>query len=290
MNGARTRERNKRLSSVSNWGWFQLDSQQAFYLWETLPVKISIITAVYNSEATVGEAIASVAAQSYPDLEHIIVEGNSHDGSLAAIEQVGHDRMRLISEPDDGIYDALNKGIRHATGDVVGFLHSDDFLPHKETLARIAAEFKDSAVEAVFSDLDYVSQADTSRVIRHWSTGPFLPRRLRRGWMPAHPTLYLRREVYERIGVYDIGFGIAADYDFILRYFSQISGKSVYIPEVLYKMRVGGVSNRNLSKIRQKMEEDYLAIRRNRVGGISTLALKNLSKVGQFIVRSTRTN
>lgn len=251
-------------------------------------MKISVITAVYNSEATVGEAIASVAAQTHPDVEHLVVEGKSKDGSLSAIERVGHDRMRLISEPDKGIYDALNKGVRNATGDVLGFIHSDDFLAHDGVLSRIAAAFDNPAVEAVFSDLDYVAQADTSRVIRHWSTGAFHPRRLKYGWMPAHPTLYLRREVYERFGDYDINFGIAADYDFILRYFSQATGKSVYIPEVLYKMRVGGVSNRSLAKIRQKMEEDMLAIRRNRVGGLHTLAFKNLSKVGQFLVRPQR--
>jgi glycosyltransferase len=255
---------------------------------ENSSLKISVITAVYNSEATVGEAIASVASQTYVDIEHLVVEGKSKDGSLAAIEHAGHDRMRLTSEPDKGIYDALNKGVRNATGAVLGFVHSDDFLAHDAVLSRIAAAFEDPAVEAVFSDLDYVAQADTSRVIRHWSTGPFHPRRLKYGWMPAHPTLYLRREVYERFGDYDINFGIAADYDLILRYFSQATAKSVYIPEVLYKMRVGGVSTRNWAKIRQKMEEDMLAIRRNRVGGLHTLAFKNLSKVGQFLVRPQR--
>ena len=253
-------------------------------------MKISVITAVWNSETTVGEAIASVASQTHADLEHVIMEGNSSDGSLAAIERAAHPRMRLISEPDDGIYDALNKGVKNATGDVIGFIHSDDFLAHNGALARIAAAFDDPAVEAVFSDLDYVSQADTSRVIRHWSTGPYHPRRLKYGWMPAHPTLYLRRGVYERFGAYDKNLRIAADYDFILRYFSQATGKSVYIPEVLYKMRVGGVSNRNWAKICQKMEEDMLAIRRNRVGGVYTLALKNLSKVSQFLVRPQRSH
>lgn len=248
-------------------------------------MKISVVTAVWNSEATVRDAIASVATQTYTDIEHVVVEGKSKDGSLAAIENARHERMRLISEPDDGIYDALNKGIRNATGNVVGFVHSDDFLAHNGVLARIAAAFADPAVEAVFSDLVYVSQVNTSLVIRHWSTGAFHPRRLKYGWTPAHPTLYLRREVYERFGAYDKNMRIAADYDFVLRYFSQTTSKSVYIPEVLYKMRVGGVSNRNWAKIRQKMKEDMLAIRRNRVGGLHTLALKNLSKVGQFLVR-----
>lgn len=256
------------------------------YLESADTVKISVITAVFNSGATVGGAIASVASQTHLDLEHIIVEGNSSDDSLAQIDRAAHDRMLLFSGPDAGIYDALNKGIGHATGDVVGFVHSDDFLANNRTLARVADAFTDPEVEAVFGDLVYVSQTDPSRVIRHWSMGPFRRERLKYGWMPAHPTLYVRREVYERYGHFDSSFGIAADYDFILRYFSRTSGKTVYIPEVLYKMRLGGVSNRNFAKIRQKLAEDYLAIRRNRVGGISTLALKNISKVGQFIVRS----
>lgn len=233
-----------------------------------------------------GDAIASVAMQTHPDIEHLIIEGKSEDGSLAAIERAAHNRMRVISEPDKGIYDALNKGIRQATGDVVGFLHSDDFFAFDSVLARVAEAFEDPEVEAVFSDLHYISSADTSRVVRHWSTGRFSPGKLRLGWMPAHPTLYLRREVYERFGSYDTSFRIAADYDFILRYFSRTAGKSVYIPEVLYKMRLGGVSNSSWSKIRHKMGEDLRAIRQNRVGGVHTLALKNLSKVGQFLVRS----
>ena len=248
-------------------------------------MKISLITAAYNSEATVGETIASVASQTYLNIEHLVVEGNSDDGTLEAIERVGHERMRLISEPDDGIYDALNKGILNATGDVIGFIHSDDLFAHDGVLARIALAFEDPAIEAVFSDLVYVSQADTSQVIRYWSTGAFHPRRLKYGWMPAHPTLYLRREAYDRFGNYDKNMCIAADYDFILRYFSKTKGKSVYIPEVLYRMRVGGISNRNWATFRQKLEEDMLAIRRNRVGGLHTLAFKKLSKVSQFLAR-----
>lgn len=248
-------------------------------------MKITVITAVYNSVSTVAEAIASVAAQSHPNVEHLIIEGKSKDRSLSAIETASHDRMVLVSEPDKGIYDALNKGVSLATGDVIGFLHSDDFLANADVLTRIAAEFEDPLVEAVFSDLDYVSQADTSRIVRRWATGPFAPKRLKRGWMPAHPTLYLRRSVYERIGMYDTGFRIAADYDFILRYFSQTTARSVYIPEVLYKMRLGGESNRDVGRIKRKSLEDYRAIRRNGVGGPMTLAVKNLSKLGQFLPR-----
>lgn len=248
-------------------------------------MKISVITAVYNSEATIGEAIRSVASQSWEDIEHIIIEGCSKDNSLQVIESENHTRMRLISEPDKGIYDALNKGIRASSGDVVGFLHSDDYFPHKDVLSRIAKAFEDPAVEAVFGDLDYIDKIDTNRVIRHWSTGPFNRRKLKFGWMPAHPTLYMRRSVYERIGGYDDSFSISADYEFILRYFSQSESVTVYIPDVLYKMRVGGVSNRNLSKIKKKMCEDFIALRRHKVGGVMTLMMKSLTKISQFIKR-----
>jgi len=251
-------------------------------------MKISIITAVYKAETTVGEAILSVGQQSYPHIEHLVIEGNSPDGSLAAAEQAAHRRMTIISEPDTGIYDALNKGIARATGEVIGFVHSDDFLADDEVLARIAQAFSDPSVEAVYSDLDYVSQYDTARVVRRWVSRPFDRRILKLGWMPAHPTLYLRRHVYERLGGFDTSLRIAADYDFILRYFSRTEFAPVYIPEVLYKMRLGGVSNRNWDKVRQKTMEDYRAIRRNGIGGPLTLMAKNVSKIGQFLVRNGR--
>jgi glycosyltransferase len=249
------------------------------------PLKISVVTAVYNSSATVGQAIESVAGQTYPNLEHVIIEGASTDRSIAAIRAAAHPRMVLHSGRDQGIYDAFKNGIEHATGDVVGFVHSDDYLAHSRVLSQVAAEFRDPDVEAVFSDLDYVSRGDTSQVVRQWSTGPFAPERLRWGWMPAHPTLYLRRSVYERLGGFDTSYQIAADYDFILRYFSQISKHTAYIPEVLYKMRTGGESNRNLSRITQKSLEDYRAIRSNGVGDGLTLVAKNVSKLGQLLVR-----
>jgi len=250
---------------------------------EEANLKISVITAVREAESTIGQAIRSVADQSWQDLEHVVIEGRSSDGTLAAIKATRHDRMTLISEADRGIYDALNKGIRLATGDVVGFLHGDDFLAHPQVLARVAASFDTPRIEAVFSDLDYVDKLDGERVVRRWRTGPFSPSRLRHGWMPAHPTLYLRREVYQRIGGYDADMRISADYDFILRYFSQVQDQTVHIPEVLYKMRMGGVSNRNLVMIALKMREDLQALKRNNVGGLSILAMKNLSKIGQFL-------
>ena len=250
-------------------------------------MKISIVTAVYNAQDTIGEAVRSVANQRYGNLEHLIIDGLSRDSTLSALDAVSHDRMIVHSEADNGIYDAINKGIARASGDVIGLVHSDDLLAHDGVLERIADAFGDENVEAVYGDLDYVAQGDTRRVIRHWSSGEFNPARLRRGWMPPHPTLYLRRGVFERIGRYNTQFRIAADYDFILRYFSQTKAIPVYLPEVLYTMRMGGVSNRDLSRIIQKSREDLIALRQNRIGGMGTLLTKNVSKLGQFVLRRT---
>jgi glycosyltransferase len=191
----------------------------------------------------------------------------------------------LVSEPDAGIYDALNKGIARATGEVVGFLHADDVYADGEVLARVAAAFADPAVDAVYGDLLYVRKADTGRVVRHWRAGAYDPARLRRGWMPPHPTLYLRRALYERHGVFDRRYRIAGDYDLMLRMLSRLTGRVVYLPQVLVRMRVGGESNRSLSRILRKSREDYRALRENGIGGAGALVWKNLSKIPQFFRR-----
>lgn len=246
-------------------------------------MKISIITAVYNREATIAQAIASVRAQTWPHVEHLVIDGASSDNTLAAIEQVRHERMRIVSEPDKGIYDALNKGISLATGDVIGLMHSDDFFTHERVLEKVADAFSSTTTLAVYGDIDYVSAADETRIVRRWRSGTYEPKKLRYGWMPPHPALYLRREVFEWHGTYDTSFRIAADYDTILRYFSRENLQPVYIPEVLVKMRLGGESNKSLRKLILKTGEDYRALRMNGVGGISALVWKNLSKIVQFL-------
>lgn len=254
----------------------------------TEPLNISIITVVYNRETTVGQAIASVAVQDYSHVEHVIVDGASTDGTLAMIERHRHSRMNVLSEPDRGVYDAINKGIARATGDVIGVVHSDDYLAHDKVLSTVAAAFVQCNVDGVYGDLDYVAAEDTSQIIRHWRAGEFRPERLRWGWMPPHPTLFLRREVFERFGVYDTRYRISGDYDAILRWFGRGSINVAYIPGVLVKMRVGGESNRSLGHIMLKSCEDYRALRSNSIGGIKALAFKNLGKLGQFIVREKR--
>lgn len=192
----------------------------------------------------------------------------------------------LVSEPDYGIYDALNKGIERASGDIVGFLHADDLYAHPDVLVHIAAAFEaDSSICAVFGDLQYVRREDTSAVVRHWKSSPFSAKRLAWGWMPPHPTLYVKREWYERIGGLDTRYRIAADYFSTLQMFSDSSFKAVYLPEVLVKMRLGGASNRSIKSIVRKSREDWDALKRTNVGvlgGVGALFWKNFSKLTQF--------
>ena len=243
---------------------------------------ISVITAVYNRHATVAQAIQSVQAQTHPKVEHIIQDGGSNDGTLDVISGLATPQTRLVSAPDHGIYDALNRGIARATGDIIGVMHADDFFASDSVLQQVADAFADPNIDGVYGDLDYISAADPSRVIRRWTSGPFHPGLLRRGWMPPHPTLYLRRRVFERLGTYDTRYQISADYDAILRWLRDGQLRLAYIPDVLVKMRVGGESNRSLERIIQKSREDYDAIRRCGVGGLGTLFLKNVSKISQF--------
>ncbi len=248
-------------------------------------MKISIVTAVYNRADTVAQAVASVQAQSHADIEHVVVDGASTDGTLQVLQRCLDARATLVSEPDAGLYHALNKGLARASGDVVGFVHSDDLLADEHVLRDVAQALANPEVDAVYGDLDYVRQADPTQVVRHWVAGPYHPQRLAWGWMPPHPTLFLRRSVLLRWGLFDTRYRIAADYDAVLRYFGRGGLRAAYIPRVLVKMRLGGESNRSLARILHKSREDYTALRRNGVGGLGALAWKNLSKLPQLLPR-----
>jgi glycosyltransferase involved in cell wall biosynthesis len=246
---------------------------------------ISIITATWNCAPTVAECLASVAEQTWPHREHIVVDGASTDGTLEVLQAHETQLAALLSEPDSGIYDALNKGLALAGGDVIGFLHADDFYTHPNALAHVAKAFMNPSVCAVYGDLHYVRRQDVSRVVRHWSSKPFKRGRLAWGWMPPHPTLFVRREWYQRIGGFDTRYRISADYLSILGLFSQPGFKAVYLPEVLVTMRLGGASNRSLLAIARKTGEDWCALRQTKVGalgGTGALFWKNLSKLAQF--------
>lgn len=245
-------------------------------------MKISIITITYNSAKTIQRALESVQSQTYQDIEHVIVDGASKDGTRELIEAYAkkHTNVRWISEPDKGIYNALNKGIHLATGDVIGFVHSDDILYAPDSITHIAEAFAQQDIQVVYGDLQYVREG---KVTRRWRSNDFNPASLKYGWMCPHPTMYVRREVYQQVGDYDEWFSISADYDMILRIFKS-GFKTQYLPEVLVSMEVGGASNKNTRARLSKTQEDFIALRKNHVGaGIFTVACKQLRKVKQFL-------
>ncbi len=255
-------------------------------------MKISIITITYNSAKTLPRALESVRSQTYGDIEHIIVDGASTDGTVEIIKNYSKGpsdkvpstkEVRWVSEPDGGIYDALNKGIRMATGDVIGFLHSDDVLYSPDSIGQIAAAFESSKADVVYGDLQY---CNGDKVTRRWRSNAFKPSSLKFGWMPPHPTLYVRREVYEQVGEYDSWFRISADYDMVLRIFTA-GYKTHYIPQVLVSMETGGASNRDAKARLSKTQEDYFVLKKNHVGaGLLTVACKQLRKIRQFLRKS----
>lgn len=254
-------------------------------------MKFSIITATYNSVASIVDTQRSLAEQYFPrdQLEWILVDGGSTDGTLERIAEGRFHPDQWVSEPDKGLYDALNKGVRMATGDFIGFLHADDFLAGAGVLHRISCALENSGADAVYGDLDYVRDLGNGEfgMVRRWKSGIYYRWKLNWGWMPPHPTLYLRREIYEQAKLdngeyFDSSFTCAADYDFMLRIFGKHRVEPAYLKTVLVKMRIGGISNRSLKHIIRKSREDWRAIRRNGIGHIHTLAWKNIGKLGQF--------
>jgi glycosyltransferase len=251
-----------------------------------MSLHLSVITAVFNRAATLGEALRSVREQQCPNIEHIVIDGGSTDGTLEVLDAHKAGIAKIISEPDGGLYDALNKGIRHASGDVVGFMHADDQFASPMALARIARAFEDPAVGAVYGDLVYVKKNDVSQVVRYWRAGQYQRAHLTQGWMPPHPTFYVRKDIYSRLGAFDTRYRIAADYENMLRILWRGRVQAAYIPEVLVRMRLGGVSNLSLYNMLHKSREDYAAMRQNGIGGLQALLLKNVTKLPQFVTRA----
>lgn len=248
-------------------------------------MKVSIITATYNSEETILATLNSLEAQSYRDIEYIIVDGASKDNTIELIANNCSRVSSIINEPDKGIYDALNKGIKAATGEIVGFLHSDDLFAYSDAVKDIVSTFVDSDCDASYADLEYVSKEDTDNIIRLWKSGQYSRNKLKNGWMPPHPTFYMKRRLYEEFGQFDLNFKIAADYDSLLRYLWSNKVKMSYLPKVVMKMRIGGASNRSLKNIIQKTKEDICALKNNSIFWPWALFIKNFSKIQQFFLK-----
>ena len=246
--------------------------------------RISIITVSYNNAGTIADAINSVLAQTYKDIEYIVVDGASTDGTKDIVASFGQRISRFISEPDKGLYDAINKGIRIASGEIVGILNSDDFFCNNTVIERIVESFRENEIDAVFGDVRFVDTVNTSKVVRYYSSKHFKPARFRFGFMPAHSSFYVKRELFEKLGYYKTDYKIAADYELLIRF--------LYIHKIIYKylempfvsMRMGGVSNKSIHSIYTLNKEIAKACREN---GIKTnyifIYSKYFSKLFEFL-------
>ena len=246
-------------------------------------MKISIVTATFNSAKTIKDTLESVRAQQYSQVEHIIIDGLSSDDTLPIIHEYSNIAV-VISEKDSGIYDAMNKGIRLASGDVIGILNSDDMYADRDVLDEVAEIFRDDHVDGCYADLQYVDEEDTSKLVRHWKSGNFSKSSFHYGWMPPHPTLFLRRRVYEKVGLFNLALKTAADYELMLRVFVRHDFNIRYLPRVIVKMRSGGASNASLKRRIEANKEDRLAWKINDLKPyFFTLYLKPIRKIFQFI-------
>jgi len=229
-------------------------------------VKVSIITAAYNSAATIEDTVKSVLAQTYADIEYIVVDGGSTDGTQDIVrryESTFGKKMKWMSEKDQGIYDAMNKGIQMAGGDVVGILNSDDYFTSNDVIERMVMAFDDTSLDALYGDIHFIHDGQPDKCVRYYSSRHFHPRWLRFGFMPAHPSFYCRREVYEKAGLYKTDYAIGSDYEMMVRLFLVHHIRARYIPMDFVTMRTGGASTRNVKSRFQLIKDDVRGCREN---------------------------
>lgn len=246
-------------------------------------MKISVITACYNNADTIGDTLRSVLEQDFPDIEYIIVDGASSDNTMAIVNEFSGRISKIVSEKDGGIYFALNKGIALATGDVIAFLHADDFYAGPQVLSQVMKAFEENKTDSVYGDLHYVDRFDTNKIVRAWKSCAYYDGIFRKGWMPPHPAFFLKKKCYDQFGVFNTSFRSAADYELMLRMLHKEKISTVYLPEVLVKMRTGGTSNVSLKNRIRANKEDRRAWKINGLKpGLFTLTRKPLSKLVQF--------
>lgn len=245
-------------------------------------MKVSIITSCFNREATIKDAIESVISQNYPDIEYIVIDGASNDKSIEIIKQYQQHIAKFISEKDKGMYEAINKGIKQATGDIIGLVHSDDFLYSKDTITHIVQQFEKTGADLIYGNGLFVDFYNTNKIIRNWKSGVYSKKKIRYGWLPLHPTVYIKKDCFQQLGLYDESFKIAADSDLLIRYLYESNLKISYLDEYIIKMRMGGLST-NPKKIKQKWSEDLKLYRNHGFMPLFTLGCKIISKIPQFI-------
>lgn len=246
-------------------------------------MKISIITVCFNSVETMEDTIKSVLSQNYGDIEYIVVDGDSTDGTLDILTKHQDQIHRQISEPDNGIYDAMNKGLDIATGETVGFLNSGDFYTNETVITKIVETMEADKADCCYGNLEYVACHDVEKVVRKWRSRPYMPGLFREGFHPPHPTFFAKKKLFEKYGYFNLDFDISADYELMLRFLERHGAKSSYIPHVLVKMRNGGTSNRNLKQIIKANLQCYKAWRINGFEvSVATILKKPLSKIFQL--------
>ena len=249
-------------------------------------MKISIITPCYNAAETIEDTLKSIIHQTYTDYEVIIVDGGSADSTVQLAEkyqELVKGKITLISEPDDGIFDAMNKGIKMASGDIISLLNADDEYASDDILKIINDSFEQNSVDGVYGDLVYVNRKNTNKVIRYWKAGVFKRRKLYFGWTAPHLSLFLKKDVYEKYGYFDKSFKIAADYDIMLRFIAVHRIRLFYISKVLVKMKIGGVSNHGIKNLIRKSREDIRALRKNHFGSCFVVFFKIIRKLKQYL-------
>lgn len=246
-------------------------------------MKVSVITVCYNSASTIEATIRSVISQSHESIEYIVVDGKSEDNTLGIVKQFSQHIYKIISEKDEGIYFAINKGIAAATGDVVAILHADDFYANTQVIADVVFAFNKEHADAVYGDLEYVDRNDIKKVTRTWISGNYTPGLFKKGWMPPHPSFFVKRSCYEKFGVFNTTLHSAADYELMLRFIHKHNCTVTYLPRVLVKMRVGGKSNVSFWNRFKANREDKKAWKINGLKpGLFTFIRKPLSKISQF--------
>ena len=249
-------------------------------------MKISIITPTFNSVKTISDTIESIVTQTHQDIEYIIIDGGSTDGTLAIIEDyIKKFNIQFISEPDQGLYDAMNKGIRLATGEIVGILNSDDFYKDEKVLEKVVACFNnDPKIDGCYGDLEFVDEQDKSKIVRTWRSGKYREGKLNNGWIIPHPTFFVKNEIYKKFGDFNLSFKIAADYEFLLRMLKIKRINVGYIPEILVCMRTGGKSGKNLTQRKLGWQELKRAWTVNNLKVPRLFILRRvLFKIGQYL-------